>query len=49
MVHNELHTFKSAGDINPIRLSTDESKLKLEMESDSDSGPEPEYEAAMWG
>lgn len=47
MVHNELHTFKSVGDINPIRLSTDDSKLKLEMDSDSDSNPEPEYEEAM--
>lgn len=47
MMHNELHTFKSVGDINPIRLSTDESKLKLEMESDSDSFPEGEYEEAM--
>ncbi|XP_067281906.1 CUB domain-containing protein 1 [Pseudorasbora parva] len=47
MVDNELHTFKSFGDINPIRLSADISRLQREMESDSDSYHEPEYEEAI--
>lgn len=47
MVDNELNTFKAAGDINPIRLSTDECKLRPQMDSDSDSYHEPEYEEAM--
>lgn len=47
MVQNELNTFKSAGDINPIRLSTEESRLPPLLDSDSDSFQEPEYEEAM--
>lgn len=47
MVDNELNTFKTAGDINPIRLSSDECKLRPQMDSDSDSYHEPEYEEAM--
>lgn len=47
MVDNELHTFKSFGDINPIRLSSDISRLHPGMESDSDSCHEPEYEEAI--
>ncbi|XP_059365156.1 CUB domain-containing protein 1-like [Carassius carassius] len=47
MMDNTLNTFKGAGDINPIRLSADESRLQLQMDSDSDSYPEPEYEDAM--
>ncbi|XP_077050996.1 CUB domain-containing protein 1 isoform X2 [Siphateles boraxobius] len=47
MVDNELHTFKSFGDINPIRLSADESRLQPQMESDTDSNTEPEYEEAI--
>lgn len=47
MIDNELHTFKSFGDINPIRLSADESRLQPQMESDTDSNAEPEYEEAI--
>lgn len=47
MMDNALNTFKSGGDINPIRLSTDESRLQPQMDSDSDSYPEPEYEETM--
>lgn len=47
MAQNELNTFKSAGDIIPIRLSTDESRLQPRLDSDSDSFQEPEYEEAM--
>ncbi|XP_056088695.1 CUB domain-containing protein 1 [Rhinichthys klamathensis goyatoka] len=47
MIDNELHTFKSFGDINPIRLSADESRLQPRMESDTDSNTEPEYEEAI--
>ncbi|XP_016099105.1 CUB domain-containing protein 1 [Sinocyclocheilus grahami] len=47
MMANALNTFKSGGDINPIRLSADESRLQPQMDSDSDSYPEPEYEEAM--
>lgn len=47
MMDNTLNTFKSVGDINPIRLSADESRLQPQMDSDSDSYPEPEYEEAM--
>lgn len=47
MVQTELNTFKSAGDINPIRLSTEESRLQMQLDTDSDSLYEPEYEEAM--
>ncbi|KAK7124269.1 hypothetical protein R3I94_018589 [Phoxinus phoxinus] len=47
MIDNELHTFKSFGDINPIRLSVDESRLQPQMGSDTDSNTEPEYEEAI--
>ncbi|XP_043073699.1 CUB domain-containing protein 1 [Puntigrus tetrazona] len=47
MMDNALNTFKSVGDINPIRLSADESRLQPQIESDSDSYLEPEYEEAM--
>lgn len=47
MMDYTLNTFKSGGDINPIRLSTDESRLQPQMDSDSNTYPEPEYEAAM--
>lgn len=47
MIDNELHTFKSFGDINPIRLSADESKLQPQFESDTDSNIEPEYEETI--
>ncbi len=49
MMDNVLNTFKSVGDINPIRLSADESRLQPQMDSDSDFYPEPEYEETMWG
>ncbi|XP_055076363.2 CUB domain-containing protein 1 [Misgurnus anguillicaudatus] len=48
MAKNELNTFKGAGDLNPIRLSTDESRLQLQPDSDSDSFAEPEYEEAPY-
>ncbi|KAA0709927.1 CUB domain-containing protein 1 [Triplophysa tibetana] len=44
MAQNELNTFKSTGDINPIRLSTDESRFQPQLDSDSDSFHEPEYD-----
>ncbi|XP_058609423.1 CUB domain-containing protein 1 [Onychostoma macrolepis] len=47
MMDNALNTFKSVGDINPIRLSADESRLQPQMDSDSDTHTEPEYEEAM--
>uniref|UniRef100_A0A8C1T056 CUB domain containing protein 1 n=1 Tax=Cyprinus carpio TaxID=7962 RepID=A0A8C1T056_CYPCA len=47
MMDNALNTFKSVGDINPIRLSADESKLQPQMDSDLDSYPEPEYEESV--
>ncbi|XP_051948731.1 CUB domain-containing protein 1-like [Xyrauchen texanus] len=46
MMTNELNTFKSFGDINPIRLSTEGSRLQPQLDSDSDSCAEPEYEVA---
>ncbi|XP_051527606.1 CUB domain-containing protein 1-like [Myxocyprinus asiaticus] len=46
MMANELNTFKSFGDINPIRLSAEESRLQPQLDSDSDSFAEPEYEVA---
>ncbi|XP_026145501.1 CUB domain-containing protein 1 [Carassius auratus] len=47
MMDNTLNTFKSGRDINPIRLSSDKSRLQPQMDSDSDSYPEPEYEETM--
>lgn len=47
MMDNALNTFKSVGDINPIRLSADESRLQPQMDSDLDSYPEPEYEESV--
>ncbi|XP_051519401.1 CUB domain-containing protein 1-like [Myxocyprinus asiaticus] len=42
MVANEFNTFKTFGDINPIRLSADESRLKPQSDSDSDLFAEPD-------
>ncbi|KAL1255159.1 hypothetical protein QQF64_013220 [Cirrhinus molitorella] len=47
MMDNTLNTFKSGGEINPIRLSADESRLQPQMDSDSDSYPEAEYDVAV--
>ncbi|TRY87365.1 hypothetical protein DNTS_003939 [Danionella cerebrum] len=37
MMDNELNTFKGAGDMNPIRLSSDESRLRPQVDSDSEN------------